>query len=136
MEKKFLSKNKRPISVGAFIAIVIILVLIATTLSQPQRSVASFCKTFKEEKSRLSMLAGSTYPSGVFNKSVSDVGEFVISFDRLEKVAPDEIKGDVSMLKSVYQKIKDDPSNSISASLSGIGAENSVKKWAQNQCNE
>jgi len=120
----------------AMAAAVLIAVLIALLIARPmtERSVAAYCQVYKEEKTRLATFPGNTWPSGVFNDALSDAGEFVTSFDRLEKVAPDDIKNDVETLRQLYQKMKDDPSSAIAASLSGAGAESSVKEWTKSHC--
>jgi len=120
--------------VGVVILVVVLLVLLITQLAAPKRSITAYCQTYKEEKTRLAKLPGSTWPSGVFNDAISDAGEFATSFGRMEKVAPDEIAPDVKTLQGVYQKIHDDPSQAISASLSGTSAEASVKKWTADHC--
>lgn len=140
MEKELLARTKTPdhkkrtiVTVVALI-IVAILILLAVWLAQPKPSVAAYCKIYKEEKTRLAKLPGDTWPSGVFNDSVSDAGEFATSFGRLASVAPSDVKPDVETLQKVYQKIADDPSQGMSASLSGIGAETNVKKWTGEHC--
>ncbi len=136
-DKKPAHRSKRlAVIVGVVILAVVLLVLLITQLAAPKRSVAAYCQTYNEEKARLAKLPGSTWPSGVFNDAVSDAGEFATSFSRLEKVAPDEISPDVKTLQSVYKKIHDDPSQAISASLSGTGAESSVKEWTSKHCSE
>lgn len=128
-------RSKRlAVIIGVVILAVVMLVLLISQLTAPKRSVTAYCQTYKEEKTRLAKLPGSTWPSGVFNDAISDAGEFAVSFDRLEKVAPDEIAPDVKTLQGVYQKIHDDPSQAISASLSGTGAETSVKNWTGQHC--
>lgn len=129
-------KKKRNIIIVAATVVVIAIVLIAQLINTPQRSVASYCKVYKEEKARLTKFPGTTYPSGVFNEELSDASLFATSFGRLEKVAPDEIKSDVSTLESVYQKIHDDPSQALSASLSAAPADDSLKNWTQGHCAE
>lgn len=126
--------NKKFVVIGAVILIVVLLVFIISQLTAPQRSVAAYCQTYKEEKARLAKLPGSSWPSGVFNESIGDAGEFAASFGKLEKVAPDEVRSDVATLKSIYQKIHDDPSQAISASLSGSSADTSLKEWTATNC--
>lgn len=128
--------NKKFVIGGAVILAIVLLVFFVTQLAAPKRSVAAYCQTYKTEKARLAKLPGSTWPPGVFNDQVGDAGEFATSFGRLEAVAPDEIKGDVVTLKSVYQKIHDDPSQAISASLSGSAADTSLKNWTNTNCKE
>lgn len=128
--------NRRLITVGAVILVIVLVFLLIAQLSAPKRSVAAYCQTYKDEKARLAALPGDTWPSGVFNDAVSDAGEFATAFSRLEKVAPDEIRPDVATLQSVYQSIKDNPAGAISASLSGTGAEASVKSWTTDHCGD
>jgi hypothetical protein len=134
-DKTPVHRSKRlAVIVGIVILAVVLLVLLITQLVAPKRSVTAYCQTYTEEKARLAKLPGSTWPSGVFNDAISDAGEFATSFGRLEKVAPDEIAPDVKTLQGVYQKIHDDPSQAIAASLSGASADTSVKKWTGDHC--
>lgn len=128
-------KKKRFAVVGVLI-VVIFAAFVLFFLQSPRRSAAAYCQVYKEEKARLAKLPGDTWPSGVFNDAVSDAGEFATAFSRLEKVAPNEIRPDVATLQSIYQKIHDDPSQGISASLSGVSAESSVEEWTKENCQE
>ncbi len=128
--------NQKLIAVGAVVLVIILIFLLIGQLGSPKRSAAAYCQTYKDEKARLAALPGDTWPSGVFNDAVSDAGEFATAFSRLEKVAPDEIRPDVATLRSVYQSIEDNPAGAISASLSGAGAESSVKNWTEAHCTE
>jgi hypothetical protein len=130
------SRKRNIIMVAVIAVIVIAVILVVQLLNTPQRSVASYCKAYAEEKTRLKSYPGNTYPSGVFNEELSDASQFATSFGRLEKVAPDEIKSDVSTLKSVYQKIHDDPSQALSASLSAAPADDSLKAWTLKHCGD
>jgi len=49
-------------------------------------------------------------------------------------MSPDDIKYDVKTLQAVFQKIDGDPSQTLSTSLSGIGAESSVEDWTASHC--
>jgi hypothetical protein len=126
--------NRLVIIAGAVILVIVLLALLLPRLTTPKRSVAAYCQTYTEEKARLAKLPGSTWPSGVFNDAVGDAGEFATSFSKLEGVAPEEIQGDVTALKSVYQKIDADPSQAISASLSGSSADSNLKSWTNQNC--
>ena len=126
--------NQRTIMIVIIAAIIVGIVAIFLLLGQPERSVTAYCKVYTEEKARLAKLPGNTYPSGVFNDELSDAGEFAQAFGKLERVAPDEIKSDVKNLQGIYKKMADDPSQAIAASLSGAGAEKSVKKWTTEHC--
>lgn len=128
--------NRRTVAIGAAVLVILLIVLLVTQLGAPKRSVAAYCQIYKDERARLAALPGDTWPSGVFNDAVSDAGEFATAFSRLEKVAPDKIRTDVATLQSIYQSIKDNPAGAISASLSGTGAEASVKNWTETYCAE
>ena len=52
----------------------------------------------------------------------------------LSDMSPDDIKYDVKTLQAVFQKIDGDPSQTLSTSLSGIGAESSVEDWTASHC--
>lgn len=132
---KALEPNMRRIIIGSSLAVLALVAIIGYRMMVPERSVSAYCKTFTSEKARLAKYPGNTYPSGVFNDSLSDAGQFATSFGRLERVAPSDIQPDVVTLKTLYQKMHDDPSSTFAASLSGIGAENSVKQWTENHCN-
>ncbi|MGH7196381.1 MAG: hypothetical protein ACREGJ_01285 [Candidatus Saccharimonadales bacterium] len=138
MWDKFKKQNpkKRALATGAVLVIAVLVVLLIAQTVAPGRSVASYCQTYKEEKARLAKLPGDTWPSGVFNDEISDAGEFAASFRKLEKVAPEEIRADVATLGALYQKIHDDPSQAIGASLSGASADESIKKWTKDHCTE
>ena len=126
-------KPSKKILIVAVILVAAIAVLLAF-IPKTERSAQAFCNTYNEEDARLSTLPGDTYPSGVFNEDISDAGEFAMSFSRLEKVAPEEIRADVSTLQSIYQKIDEDPSQAIAASLSGVQAEENVVDWINSNC--
>ena len=129
------SDTKKKTRVVLLVLVAIVLVLFFA-LSGSERSVQSFCDVYDEEDTRLESLPGDTYPSGVFNEDLSDASEFAASFKKLEKVAPQEIRADVATLQSIYEKIHEDLSQAITASLSGVGAEENVVDWIDDNCSE
>ena len=129
-----LDKKKKLFAVVALAATLILTVVVILILNTPQRSVASYCSAYKEENNKLASANGTTYGVKVFSHRSSNPADFVAAFSRLEQVAPDEIHADVKTLRQVFQKINDDPSQAISASLSGISAETSVKEWTVTNC--
>lgn len=133
-KKKALDSKKRNLIIIATVVIVGLLIFWLTQQNTP-RSVAAYCKVYGEEKARLAKLPGDTWPAGIFNDELSDAGEIANSVAKLEKVAPDEIRSDVATIKAIYQKINADPSQAISASLSGVSAEENVKEWTTAHCN-
>jgi len=140
MDKKTENKNtahhpkKKPIIIAVTVVFTGILIFWLIQQLTPQRSIESYCKVYNEEKARLSTLPGDTWPAGIFNDELSDAGEIATSIKRLEKVAPDEMQPDIKTLVSIYQKIDSDPSQALSASLSGVEAEANVKEWTKKQC--
>lgn len=128
------SRKKKFFVISAVAVTGLVLVLTALFLNTPQRSVASYCKAYKEEDVKLASANGESYGVRVFSHKSSNPTDFVTAFSRLEQVAPDEIRADVKILRQVFQKIEDDPSQAISASLSGLSAEESVVNWTKEQC--
>ena len=127
------SKKRLVIAIVAVLGVVII-GIIAVKIMLPERSVAAYCKVYKEENTKLMSAKGSTYAVAVFSHRSSNPGDFAAAFSKLEQVAPDEIQPDVKTLKQIFQKIDADPSQAISASLSGISAEASVKARTSGHC--
>lgn len=128
--------QKKILIIALGVAIIGLLIFWLVQQTAPQRSIAAYCQTHKEEKTRLAKLPGDTWPAGVFNDELSDASEIAKSVGRLEKVAPEEIRSDVATIQSIYQKIHEDPSQAIGASLSGVEAEANVKKWTSTNCTE
>lgn len=118
------------------VTLVLVAIIFAGYIGRPSRSVTSFCDVFAQEDARLAKLPGDTWPSGVFKEDISDAGEFAESFSRLEKVAPEDIRADVATIQAIYEKIDEDPSQAIAASLSGIDAEEAVIDWIEANCSE
>lgn len=117
------------------IVVVIIIVLLGLFLTQPKPSVAAYCKVYKQQQTKLSQATGTSYNVAVFPEAhSSDAGDFANAFSELEKVAPSDIKPDVTSLKRIFQKIDSDPAQGLSASLSGLSAESSVKDWTNSHC--
>jgi hypothetical protein len=130
-----LNSRQRILAIGVATGLTVLVVLLVGRAAAPAHTVAAYCRTFQQEKARLAKVPGETYESGVFDDSLSDAGEYAASFGKLERVAPSDIQPDIRTLRSVYQKIHDNPSQALSASLSGGPAEESVKAWTKDNCN-
>lgn len=131
------AKKKLPLTwlvIGGGIALIIVVIAIVTATKQPERSVAAYCSEFKNEKSRLTALPGNDWPSGLFDVEVGDAGEIAASLGKLEKVSPQEISPSLTSLQKLYQKIDDDPSQAVAASLSGGDIDESLKQFTAQQC--
>jgi hypothetical protein len=120
---------------------IIVLAVIAMLVSggfylllRPHHSVANYCRVYQQENQNLERAQGNTYSVAVFSHSSNNAKDFVSAFSALDQVAPQDIEPDVRSLKLVFQKISDDPSQTLTASLSGIGAESSVKNWTVEHC--
>jgi|GEM_PF-558093 len=133
-KKQALDPKKRNLMIALVVVAVGLVIFWLINQAAPQRSVANYCQTYKVEKARLAKLPGDTWPAGIFNDELNDAGEIAKSVGRLEQVAPNDIRPDVATLRGIYQKIHDDPSQAISASLSGVSAEENVKTWTQKNC--
>ncbi|HJP81008.1 MAG TPA: hypothetical protein VJ841_01270 [Candidatus Saccharimonadales bacterium] len=140
MDKKEVStfKNfgsrKRNIIIVVTLLVVALLIALLFQIVKPDRSVASYCKVYKEEAAKLDKAQGDTYSVAVFSHSSSNPADFANAFSKLEQVAPNDIQPDVKTLQQLFEKINNDPSQSMSASLSGLGAESSVKDWTSQNC--
>jgi hypothetical protein len=131
--------NRRWLFIGAALAVIAIAIIavLITQLTQPQPSVAAYCKTYKEQRAKLANATGDTYSVAVFpHRFSSDPGDFAAAFSNLERVAPDEIRPDVETLRQIFQKIDNDPSQAFTASLSGLGTESNVKNWTNQHCDQ
>jgi hypothetical protein len=142
MYKKLLAKLKslnpkqRVIAAVSILIIAALIVLVITQLAAPKRSVAAYCKVYTQEKTRISKLPGDTYPSLLFGHQLNDASQFVTSLGRLEKVAPDDIRPNVTTLKSLYQKLHDDPSQMVSISFAADPVDTSLSKWTSQRCED
>lgn len=114
--------------------LVVVLILIAIISSKPTRSVAAFCETYKQENARLAKSSGDTYSVHPFTHDSNNPHDFVVALSNLDAVAPKEIEPDVKTLKLLFEKINKDPSQALSASLSGLGAESNVSDWTAQHC--
>lgn len=133
---KGLDQKKERVIAGSLVVAAILAIFLTAHLTQPARSVATYCKVYDQEKARLSAMSSNSdpYPSGVFNVSVNDAGQIATSFSRLDPVAPNEIEPDVSNLQKLYQDIHSNPSHAIDDSLNGGSIDDSLKAWTQQHC--
>lgn len=128
------TKNRMIILVIGGLLLLVIAAFIIMMLTRPTRSVEAFCSTFKQENTRLADSQGNTYSVKPFTNSSSNPRDFVVALGKLESVAPDDIQPDVKTLKQIFEKIDQDPSQALSASMSGLGAESNVDEWTSQRC--
>ena len=99
-----------------------------------ERSVESFCAEYYEQKSQYLQkydslaeeveAAGEEDPLlgafGALGGAASAMGDAVIIFDHLDKVAPDDIQPDVAAIRDSLQKQIDSAGDSVNDPLSGL----------------
>ncbi|MCA0228700.1 hypothetical protein LCH21_04640 [Patescibacteria group bacterium] len=134
--KPDLAKNRTVLFAVGGVVLLVIIILAAMLFTRPARSVEAFCSTFKQENTRLADSQGDTYSVKPFTNSSSNPRDFADALGKLERVAPDNIQPDVKTLKQLFEKIDKDPSQAFSASMSGLGAEDSVNKYTAQHCKE
>ena len=127
------SLTKRQRQLG-FVVFSVALLLGVIQFIPAQRSVGAYCKVYKQENAKLATATGNTYSVAVFSHSSSNPGDFTAAFNKLDRVAPDDIEQDVKNLKKIFETIERDPSQTMAASLSGISAESTVSKWTSERC--
>ncbi len=138
MQKKLLEKAKglkpkQQAMIGGAMLLVI-LVIAFVFFRPPERSVAAYCKVYKDENAKLLHQGEDKYSAGIFTSSVNDPHKFAEAYSKLEQVAPEDVRPDVKTLRQVFQKIDSDPTQSLGAGLSGLGAESSIKDWTTKHC--
>jgi hypothetical protein len=127
-------QDRKHLTVAAALILILIVGFFISQAMMPKRSVAAYCKVYKEEKTRLAKLPGDTYPSLLFDHPISDAGEFVTSLARLEKVAPNDIDSDIKTLESLYRKLNSDPSQMVSVSFAAEPVDKSASNWTNTHC--
>jgi len=126
--------DRRQSLAAAGAAVLCTLILLGGFLvATPARSVAAYCRVYKEELIRLAQLPDGAYGSGVFHDSKS-AAALAESFDRLSSVAPDGVQPDVQALASIYRTMDRDPARAMLASLSGVSVEQHAKDWTEHNC--
>ncbi len=131
---KELTLNRRVVvRVFIVLALAATLLLIAQ-LNSLKRSVAAYCAVYREEDAKLADAQGNTYGVSVFSHKSSDPVDFAEAFSKLERVSPDDIRPAVKTLQQLFKELSNDSSQALSASLSGIPAETTVKNWTDSHC--
>lgn len=126
-------KPQQRILLGGLLVLILLAIFFLFT-RQPERSVEAYCKVYAEENAKLPHDGGDKHKAGIFTSSINDPGKFAVAYSKLEQVAPEEIRHGVKTLKSVFEKIDSDPSQTLSAGLSGLGASMEVENWTKGHC--
>ena len=113
--------SKRKILIaGGLVALIACMIVALTLLTQPERSVANFCKVAKEEKSSF--------------KSNTAYEKLLVSFKKIDQVAPEEIHPDTSLIVKGYESIASDPSEALSTELGISNSQMRVSSYITANC--
>ncbi len=133
-KKSIVKVNRGRIKLITVLLVFVAIISFTLNMHRPNADPATFCELYKQEKNRLSKLPGDSWPSGVFNMSIGDAGEFSRSFEKLEKVAPKDIAIDIQTLKKAYSTISKDPSMAINASIGASDADTYTAEYVKKSC--
>ena len=123
--------------VFAVLVTIVLLVVLVVHLTQPTRSVAAYCKVYKQEAIKLGNNGGSVYlySTSVFpNASSNSAGYFIPTFDKLDAVAPTEIEPQIKAMRDIFAKMQSDPGQTVSLAFNGLPSEQAVTAWTQQHC--
>jgi len=111
---------KKKLLAAGFVVILICVIAVLISITQPQRTVANFCRVAKEEKP---VLTGD-----------ASYQQQLTSYQKLEAVSPDAIQPDITTIRKGYQDIVNDPSSTLSVGLGISGAENRRTAYITANC--
>ena len=112
--------KKQNILIIVCVLAIVLLSIVTFLFTQPERSVASFCRVAKEQKVALTSNVS-------YDKQVE-------AYKKLEAVSPDDIRSDITAIRKAYEQIVQNPSNTISAGLGVAGAENRRTDYITKNC--
>jgi hypothetical protein len=122
-----LTIRQRMVGVGV---IAIVLIIVVIQLIQPPRSVAAFCKVYKQENAKLTKAYGAAaYTQGFSNPSL-----YAKVYTKLDNVAPRDIEPDVRAMKKAFQSINQNPANEFGAGFGALAPSVSVEHWTDSNC--
>lgn len=157
MFNKFIAGLSLLQRIGIGSVVVVVLVTGIYHFTQPERSVANYCNTFQTEGDKLHQqwaleskqasnaggLGGIIGNLGIVASAPNDIANF---FDKLDKVAPDDIEPDIATLRDAYKKDSDVATNMAGGnilgglaqgfmlSLSSKSAEDHVNTYTSTNC--
>lgn len=119
--------HKNPISLSKkrMLAIIIAALLLVVIVGlffamQPQRTVANFCQSAKDEKNNF--------------KANTGYDKLLGSFKKLDAVAPEDIHSDTSLIIKGYESIVGDPSKAISSEAGISSSQMRVNDYIIKNC--
>lgn len=119
-KKNPIFSNKRVLVILAAALILIAVIIGLYFAMQPQRTVANFCQSAKEQKSNFKANASYETLLGAFKK--------------LDAVAPNDIHSDTSLIVKGYESIVGDPSKAVAAELGFSSAQIRVNDYISKNC--
>lgn len=125
MDKQNHQKSSTSLSKKRTIVIVIAVLLLAVIIGlffamQPQRTVANFCQSAKDEKNNF--------------KANTSYDKLLVSFKKLDAVAPEDIHSDTSLIVKGYESIVSDPSKAISSEAGISSSQMRVNDYIIKKC--
>lgn len=113
------AKRTASVIIGGMLVLACV-ILAFSFLTQPQRSVANFCQSAKEEKDNF--------------KANTSYDKLLDSFKKLDVVAPKDIHSDTSLIVKGYESITSDPSKAVSAELGMNNSQMRVSDYITKNC--
>ncbi|HYG84484.1 MAG TPA: hypothetical protein VD907_06440 [Verrucomicrobiae bacterium] len=117
--KRSLITHRRKTTVISLLFLIILIIMIYI-ISQPERSVANFCKVAVENKSSL--------------QSGANHEESLSAYSKLEAVSPDDIRPDITTIRKGYEIILDDPSKTLETGFGTISSEGRRTDYINKNC--
>ncbi|HMI09951.1 MAG TPA: hypothetical protein VK497_06155 [Candidatus Saccharimonadales bacterium] len=115
------TKRKNLIIIGGVTAAVVV-IMSFIFFTQPERSIASFCRVAKEEKS---VLVGDVNYEKRFN-----------TYEKLESVSPDDIRSDIITIRKGYEEIIKHPSDTLSSGFGMSASESRRTAYINSNCKD
>lgn len=143
-------RNSRRIGWIATGAVVVLLAIFAvpwSSLFGPERSVASYCQVWQEEGTKLRDRQTAAQQSGdIFapiTAAMAGPSDLADLFDKLDKVAPDEIEPDIKRYRDAWREVADSLkegnllnmlSKQMAIAAQTKGVESRINIWTQTNC--
>jgi hypothetical protein len=119
-----LSVKARWIAGSVVAAIALTIVVVASSGFATARSVSGFCKVYYQQKHQY-IKATANSNSGNLNgllQGISAIGHLPVMFDKLDRVAPDEIEPDVANIRDTLKAETQQAAGSASDPLGGLAS--------------
>lgn len=125
--------KKKQIIIASSVVLAVAIIASVILLWPPERSATAFCSELDRQNNAL-VTSGKKYSLGPVYSSTEDMHAFAQAYDKLDRVAPSDIEPQVRTLKMTAEKIYNDPTQSLGAGLSALGASTDVQDWTTAHC--